>query len=399
MSHLPARRRSRPILGAGILVAALSLTACSDAPSTPDAPRAPITFGVLAPLTGTEAARGQDLADGARMAERDLNARGGVIGRHVSVTVEDDACTDAGARDAVGKLVAVKVAGIVGTVCDDAAKGAIKAVAPAGLPLLVSSAHGEDVVSEDAGAAYLMDSTPYQAALATVHWLSYLDAQRLAVISSRAAEAESLADRVSQLASPVPKLVTRQHWDTAAAGLATVVDVALKPRPDAVYWSGDAKPGADLLAALRRKGYSGTVILSAQAEQAGFTAAAGPAGENVYTVVPGSAQNLPAAAAWAARFEKLYNRAPSRDAMLAYDAVRALGRSVTQTGTVDAARNSAELSRLDERFTTFLGPLRFAPDHTLKYGTDVVLALGNGGWTLKNTLRSHYASSDQGAEQ
>jgi len=51
-----------------------------------------IHFGVLAPLSGGEAARGRDLVDGARLAAEDLNVRGGVLGKRVRVDALDDGC-------------------------------------------------------------------------------------------------------------------------------------------------------------------------------------------------------------------------------------------------------------------------------------------------------------------
>ena len=49
----------------------------------------PIRIGGLAALTGGASMQGQQAREGALMAEADLNARGGVLGREVKVYMED----------------------------------------------------------------------------------------------------------------------------------------------------------------------------------------------------------------------------------------------------------------------------------------------------------------------
>ncbi|WP_066948116.1 branched-chain amino acid ABC transporter substrate-binding protein [Microtetraspora fusca] len=363
---------------------------CSSGGATPAAPRGDIAFGVIAPLSGPESARGQDLVDGAQMAANDLNVRGGVIGLHVSLVTVDDECLDDSGKEAAKRLhLTESVAGAIGGVCDDAAEAAARVLGGNGVPFLITSANSPTSVSaEDTPTAYLTNGTPYQEALATVHWMAYNTAQRLAVIADDTPQSAYLVKQVISVASPVPKVVSKQTLTAGRQDIAAAAATALAADPDVVYWAGSAQESGRLAAALRKAGYKGMYIASAQSESPDFLSAAGTDGaEGAYVIATASPQNLPAAEAWTKRFTKAFGRAPGRDALQAYDALRALGQAVTQTGKVDRALNSEQLTKLEDTFTTFMGALRFAPDHTVKYDNHLVLTVKSGAFTLANMLR------------
>ena len=159
-------------------------------------PKATVSFGVLAPLTGAQAARGQDLVNGAKLAADELNVRGGVIGRNVKVVTADDGC--ARSRRPRGRGEARGVAGTLGGVCDAAARAAARAFGSADMPFLVTSANSPRIVNpERTPTAYLTDGTPYQEALAAVHWLAYRESQRLAVVRDADAASSYLTQEVT----------------------------------------------------------------------------------------------------------------------------------------------------------------------------------------------------------
>ena len=68
-----------------------------------------IPIAVVGPLTGSNAAIGEQMKRGAEMAVADINAKGGVLGKKLELIVADDACDPkqavAAANDVVGKKV------------------------------------------------------------------------------------------------------------------------------------------------------------------------------------------------------------------------------------------------------------------------------------------------------
>jgi len=378
--------------GAGLAGALAALVvACGGGGSAPAAPArtAPpgggftpgtVTFGVLAPLSDV---RGQDVRAGAQLAAADLDVRGGVLGQRVKIVAEDDGCTAAGGKAAAQTLRAV-AAGVVGGVCADAAKAAARAMD--GVPLLVTSANAPGIVSaKRTPTAYLTNGTPYQSALAAVHWLAYSRAQKLAVLTDDERASKYLGEEVVGLSSPAPKPVSQQ----VVKDVDVSVKATLAADPDTVYWAGDAARGGEVLEALKAAGFDGSFVASAASESPAFVTAAGDAADGAYVIAPATPQNLPEAADFAARFKAKFGREAGLDALQAYEGVRALAQAVTQSGKVDAERNAAELTQLDTSFKTILGgELAFASDHTVKYDNHIVLRVDGTELVVENLLRS-----------
>ena len=346
-----------------------------------------ISFGVLAPLSGAQDARGRDLVDGATFAAGDLNIRGGVLGKRVKLVTLDDGCAAASSRASAEKLAGQQLGGVVGGVCEDAASAAARTLGD-DLPFLVTSANSPRIVdAKKTPTAYLTNGTAYQSALATVHFLVFQKAQRLASVSAGGKGSETLTKQVLDLSSPVPKAVSTQHV-AADADFSRVARTALASKPDTVYFAGPAEASGKLAAALRDAGFDGAYIASAESESPDFLAAAGDAAEKAFVITPASPQNLPEAAAWTKRFTARFKRAPGRDAMLAYNAMFALAQAVTQSGEIDPQSNSAELARLPDKYGGLLGGLQFARDHTVLFDSNIALTVSGGAFKLENDLRS-----------
>jgi branched-chain amino acid transport system substrate-binding protein len=347
-----------------------------------------VHFGVLAPLSGAYAARGRDLVDGAKLAAEDLNVRGGVLGKRVRIDALDDGCDATRSRASARELAARTLGGALGTICDSAATAAAKTLGDA-LPFLVTSANARRIVA-GTPTAYLTQGTPYQAALATVHFLAYQDAQRLAVVSNTDPADVRLSKAILGLSSPAPVSLSEQHVAAGRADPAQVAKFALAGHPDTVYYAGPAQAAGRLVAALRAAGFARRFIASAQSAGPAFLRAAGAAGRGAYVIAPATPQNLPQASAWAKRFARRFGHAPGRDAMLAYEGLRSLAQAVTQSGKVDPQANVRELPRLQDDFKDFLGePLQFAADHTVKYDDNIALQVSAGAFKVVNTLRSY----------
>lgn len=94
-----------------VLFSALSaLTALlAGIPSTGRAADPPLEIPIIIPMTGPAAFLGKELADGARVAETDINRTGGVRGRPVKFVVEDDQTNPATALQLTNAVVAKNV--------------------------------------------------------------------------------------------------------------------------------------------------------------------------------------------------------------------------------------------------------------------------------------------------
>jgi branched-chain amino acid transport system substrate-binding protein len=377
-----------PIAIGVAVVAAVALVLIlkpSDKPASPHAAQAPkpthgtLTLGVLAPLSGDAAARGKDLVAGAQLAADELNARGGVLGRRVVLATADDQCTPGGGDPASRQLIAKHVAGVVGGVCDESTRSELYTLQSARTPLLITSAAADGLVGNEYG--FLLTGTKDQEALAAEHWIGYLEPQRVAVVAD--ATGRDLAQRVyERVKHDVPTDLTDAQAGESPQALAAA---ALKSNPSSVYWSGPEAGAGQLVSALHAAGYRGSFVASSASDSRAFLSQA-PAG--AYVVTTASPQLLPRAAAWSKRFSASNERAPSRDAMQAYDAVRALAQAIQQAHRTQGPKIATQLMSLPG-FATFMGGLHFSPDHSLADDNFVVEQVKDGKFTLARALRTN----------
>src|SRR5271154_4005312 len=75
---------------------------------------AQVQIGVAGPLTGSNAAAGDQMKTGAIQAVADLNKAGGVLGKQVTLTVSDDACDPKQAVSVANQMAAKKVVLVAG---------------------------------------------------------------------------------------------------------------------------------------------------------------------------------------------------------------------------------------------------------------------------------------------
>lgn len=70
-------------------------------------------IGGLVPITGTQAVMAEDLATGFKLAEEEVNAAGGVLGKPIKVIIEDTETRPAPGMDAARKLIDVDKVGVI----------------------------------------------------------------------------------------------------------------------------------------------------------------------------------------------------------------------------------------------------------------------------------------------
>jgi len=67
----------------------------------------PVKIGILCPITGTQAVMSEDLLTGFKLAQEEINAAGGILGRPVKLIIEDTETRPAPGMDAARKLIEV----------------------------------------------------------------------------------------------------------------------------------------------------------------------------------------------------------------------------------------------------------------------------------------------------
>src|SRR3970040_1078974 len=81
------------------------------------AAEADIVIGVAGPMSGSNAAFGEQFRRGAQKAVADINAAGGVLGQKLALTIGDDACDPKQAVSVANDMAARRAVFVAGHYC------------------------------------------------------------------------------------------------------------------------------------------------------------------------------------------------------------------------------------------------------------------------------------------
>mgnify|MGYP003694717023 CR=1 FL=1 len=108
-----------------------------------------IAIAVVGPITGSNAALGEQMTRGAKMAVADINAKGGVLGKKLNLILADDACDPKQAVAAANDVVGKKVVFVAGHYCSSSSIPASAVYNEAGV-LQMTPASTNPALTDDA---------------------------------------------------------------------------------------------------------------------------------------------------------------------------------------------------------------------------------------------------------
>ncbi len=103
----------------------------------------PIKIGVIGPYTGGSTPMGASMRDGARMAAKEINAAGGVLGRKIELVERDDTSTNERGAQLTQELIeSQKVVAITGYINTGVAKASVRYPIEKKVPCIINVATG-----------------------------------------------------------------------------------------------------------------------------------------------------------------------------------------------------------------------------------------------------------------
>ena len=282
----------------------LQATALAAAPAIGHAQNAPLTLGVLTPLTGAGSFDGPRMLKAMQAVADDVNAAGGVLGRKVELTVEDDETNPEAAVRAAHKLVDVdKVPVIMGTW----ASAVTTAVAPVcwESKTFLTTVSGADSITHLPHQGYLIRTQPNNELQATKHaqFIIKHGAKRVFILAIQAPFTEPTRKYLTDMLTPHGvELAGSVVYDKDKTSYRSEVDQALRTKPDFLYLNGYAPDIAVVLRDLYRAGYDGDRFCQSYAlTEKSLQELPKEVTNGVITVQPSADLNSPAYAAAAKR--------------------------------------------------------------------------------------------------
>ncbi len=255
-----------------MLVAVMLLSACGTAAAEPAAcksdsfgcavikPGQTIKIGMGAPMTGDNAAFGQDISQGSKIAMTD---GGQLNGFSFELVAQDDGGTAEGGAAVANKLVSdPTVVAIEGHIFSGATKAAIPIYEKAGLPMMSPSATNPDLTKQGSKVFNrLVFTDAYQGKYAAQYLFDKLKVTDLAIIHDGQAYGQGLAQVVNDTFTGLGgKVVAFQAITPGESDYSAVLaDIASK-KPQAIFFGGYTAEAVVVVNQMKQSGLDGVVF-------------------------------------------------------------------------------------------------------------------------------------------
>jgi branched-chain amino acid transport system substrate-binding protein len=267
-----------------------------------------IPIAVVGPITGSNAASGEQMMRAAKMAAADINAKGGVLGRKLDLILADDACDPNQAVAAANEVVGKRVAFVAGHYCSSASIAASAVYNEAGV-LQMTPASTNPALTDDAakkGWNNVFRSCgrdDVQGGVAGKYLAEHFKGRRVAIVHDKSAYGEGIADETKKamnaagLNEAMDEVITQGDKDFSA-----LISEMKKADIDAIYFGGYQTEAGLIVRQARDQGFKAQFIGADALVKEEFWKIAGPAGEGTLMTFPPDPRNVPAALAVVDRF-------------------------------------------------------------------------------------------------
>ena len=320
-----------------------------------------IKLGVAGPHSGDLASYGIPTVKAAELVVKEVNAKGGVLGKQVELLVEDDVCKPEVATNTATKLVSEKVDVVLGHICSGATKAAlgiykdskIIAMSPSATnPALTQSGDYPNffrtIASDDAQAKLEVDFA-----------LKVLKVKKVAVLHDKGDYGKGLAEFAKGFLEQAPQaeVVLYEGITPGAVDYSAVVQKIKRSGAEAVIFGGYHPEASKIVSQMRKKRMKTIFISDDGVKDDTFIKVAKEYAEGVYATGPKDTSNNPMAIAAEEAHKKAYGEDPGAFFLNAYAATLALLNGIEQAGSTDYG--AVEKALRTQFVDTPLGKIRF----------------------------------------
>jgi branched-chain amino acid transport system substrate-binding protein len=311
------------------------------------------------PLTGQYATFGEELRRGAELAVRDVNEKGGIDGRKLTLLIGDDAgCDPKTAVEVAGELARQGVVFVDGHYCSGASIPASRVYHDRGV-LQISPGSTNPRLTEQgfANVFRVCGRDDVQGAFAADYVVDHGLAGRIAIVHDRSAYGKGIADEFRKRLNQ--RGVRETMYEAVAQGDEEFGDLIARMGDssiDLIYFGGYFTESGLFVRQARQQGLTATMVVTSGSFNPQYWDLAGPAAEGTLATFGPETRGLPSAAEVAKRFEA-EGFSPEGYTLYAYAAVQVFAEAARRAGSTELG---ALVKALREgTFETVLGPIAF----------------------------------------
>ena len=342
----------------------------------------PVPVGLVAIMTGPNAAYGLAVKAGVDLALEAVNARGVLGGRKIALSEEDSGGTKDGAINAARKVIGRdKVVAIIGPTISNEMFAMGPVTNARGIPTIGTSTTASGIT--DIGPFIFRTAMPESDVIpVTLKKAAARGAKTIALLYGNDDAFSKSGFDVMQKAAPAAglQIVATESFGTKDTDFSAQLTKIKALKPDAVGISGLVEPVSGVLLQARQLGFGpetqfvgGNGSNSPKLGQIAGAAADGMLVGSPWFVAKPDAANQ----AFVAAFQAKYGKAPDQFAAQAYDTLFILAEAIDRAGSTEPAKIRDALTQTDH--TGVLGKFRFGDNRSPAATEGVVVLEMQGG--------------------
>ena len=375
---------------AAVLLLAGALTGCGSSSSNE------IKIGVLDELTGGNATMGTSAANGAKMAIKEANAKGGVLGKQIQAVVADNKSEPSESANAMTKLTTQdKVVAVTGVLSSSNAIAASSVAESSQVPFLAVGATNPKV-TVDAESGKVKDYTfrvcfidPFQGTVGANFVLNTLKLQKAAIL------VDSSSDYSKGLSAFFKDAFTKGGGSILAEeaylqkdqDFKTILTKIKALNPEIIYVPGYYEEVGKIVKQARELGMNIPIVGGDGWDSPKLVeVATAPALNNTYFTNHYSVEDTsPVSQAFVEAYKKEYGQAPDAMAVLGYDAANVLIDAISRANSEEPAKIREALAAIKD-YPAITGSTTFNATHDAVKSA-VIIEMKDGKQTYRATVK------------
>ncbi|MDD5759486.1 MAG: branched-chain amino acid ABC transporter substrate-binding protein [Desulfobulbaceae bacterium] len=321
----------------------------------------PIRLGVAGAHSGDLASYGLPSLNAARLVVKEVNARGGVLGRPIEILAEDDVCKPEIAINTATKLISEKVDIVIGHICSGATKATLGIYNDAKLVVISPSATNPELTQSGRYPNFFrtIAADDAQARQEVDFAIKTLKLKKLAVLHDKGDYGKGLAEFAKGFIekSGAAEVVLYEGVTPGAVDYSAVVQKIKRSGADGVIFGGYHPEASKVVSQMRKKGMKTVFISDDGVKDDTFIKVAGQYAEGVYASGPKDTSTNPLTKAAILAHQKEYGSEPGAFFLNAYAATLAAVNAIDKAGSTDFAALVKALR--EQTVETPLGAIRF----------------------------------------
>ena len=300
----------------------------------PGASDGPIFIAVEGPQTGSQASNGQDMLRGVQLAVKQVNAKGGVLGRQVRIVKANDQANPSLAKKVAGQVISGSSVAVIGPY--NSSVGLLN------LPLYTSNKIVPvQLTSTDDTTGEGVTVQPKNSQISPIEF-NYITTKfaptRVSMLVTQSTYTQGMANRLQASLLRKGFLVTQIPIAEGQADYSAQVTAALADKPTVLYLSTYFPEGALIAKQFAASGSSAKCFAGLANQDPGFITAAGIADSQacVFSGVPEPTQ-FPTAKNYVKQYQATFNKNPGTWGTFTYDSANILFAAWKKAGTTTYA--------------------------------------------------------------